>query len=117
MARSAQCSRHSRSNPTWFHSRTLRPKPSGVDLAHGQHNVGVWVALLPVDVEVGHHSTRHELALYELPRQPDRLSLAQLLGQGEFDLARDLGVAPLLGRLGRVPQLLAIAHPFRRALG
>jgi hypothetical protein len=43
--------------------------------------VGVRIALVPVDVQVGHHPAREELTLHELPRQPDRLSLGgQLLG-------------------------------------
>jgi hypothetical protein len=66
--------------------------------------VRVRVPSIPVDVEVGDHSARYEFALHELPRQPDRFGLAQLLGQGELDLAGDLRVASFLTGLDRVPQ-------------
>ena len=65
-------------------------------------------------VEVGHHAARHELLAHKIPRQPDRLCLAQLARQGNLDVARELRVAALLPRLHLVPQRAAIPPARRR---
>ena len=72
---------------------------------------------VPVHIEIGDHAEVDELALHEVPGQRDPIGLAHLAGNGELDLARELGVDPLLGGLDVVPQPLAIAPCLRRLLG
>jgi len=42
------------------------------------------IAVIPVNVEVGDHLHRRELALDEIPRELDRFALAQLLVKREL---------------------------------
>jgi hypothetical protein len=57
-----------------------------------------------MDVEVGDHAPSDKLSLDEVARQFDALALVELAGEGELDLAGQLGILPLLGRLDRIPQ-------------
>jgi hypothetical protein len=68
-------------------------------------------------VQVGDHAARHELLADKILRQPDRLGLAQLPRQGQFDLARQHRVVALLDGRGLVPKSLAIQPAEGRALG
>ena len=72
---------------------------------------------IPMDIEVGDHSAIYELCLYELAREPDSLGPVQLTRNGELDLARQLGIDPLLRPFDRVPQSLTIGQMLRRAVG
>jgi hypothetical protein len=74
----------------------LAPETRRIHLAHGQHHVGMRIIFFPMDIEVRHHPACHELPLYIVARQRDAFFLTQLLRDGEFDFARDLGVLALL---------------------
>ena len=100
----------------------LGGEPLGVDLAGGEHDVGVVVALVAgqprrVQGDVRDHATVHEGPLAEVADQLDALRVAQLGGQGHPDLAGELAVLARLGGLDPVPQLGAVMDPLRRVGG
>jgi hypothetical protein len=68
-------------------------------------------------IEIGHHAARHELLADKILHEPDRLDLAQLARQSEFDLARQHRVITALDGRDLVPQHLAIEPARRRAHG
>jgi hypothetical protein len=89
-----------------FAAETVR-----VNLSHREHQVDVRIIPLPVDVQVGDHAARNELASDEVTRQCDGLLAVELLRQGELDITRELSVFAFLAGLDRVPKRLAIGHP------
>ena len=83
----------------------------GGDLARGQQDMGVVIAIIAIAPrrmkgDIGHHAPVHELALAEVAHQLDALPVVQLGGQGHPDFAGHLRILPGLGRLDRVPQRL-----------
>ena len=93
----------------------------GTDLAGGQQNMGMMVALVAraprcVQGDVGHHAPVHEMIAHERPHQRHPLVVGQLGGQGHADLAGDLAVLAGLGFLDAVPQLGSVADPIRRVV-
>jgi len=92
-----------------------------VDRAHGQHHMRVRLRLpigadIPMDIEIGNHPAVDELAPHEVARQLDTLRRIQLARERELDLARQLRVDPLLGRIDRIPEGFAVGQLGRRAL-
>ncbi len=67
--------------------------------------------LPPVNVEIGHHATGHELLAHKITGQRDRLRLAQLARQSQFDLPRQHRIVPALDGGHFVPQCLAVQPP------
>ena len=57
------------------------------------------IPLVAMNVEVGDHTPRDELALNELPRERDRFCPAQLPGKRELNLTGDLRVASFFAGL------------------
>ena len=68
-------------------------------------------------VQIGDHAAIDEFVAHEVARQLDALLLGHLARDCEFDLARQLRIDPLLGRLDLVPELFAVGEVFRRAVG
>jgi hypothetical protein len=91
----------------------LGAEPVLANLAHGQHHVRVRLgqpigAHIPMHIEIGDHAAVNELALHELPSQPNAFGLVELARDRELDLARQLRVDTLLASLDRIPQFLAV---------
>jgi hypothetical protein len=59
----------------------------------------------------GHHALAHKLVSDEGPNQVDLLFLGELPGEGNFDLAGELGVLTLLRPLDHVPEGLPVEYP------
>ena len=91
-------------------------------LAQAQHHMGMGLGFaigadIPMDIEISDHALIDKLALDEVARQGDALSLGHFAGNGELDFARQLRVLADLGRLDIIPQLFAILPLVRRAIG
>jgi hypothetical protein len=74
------------------------------------------LAKIPMHVEIGDHAPIHEFSPNEVAGEFDAPGLAHLTRDGEFDLARELGIFPDFARLDIVPQPFAVAPPLRRIL-
>src|SRR3546814_16013038 len=79
------------------------------NLTQCQHDMRVRLGLavntdIPMDIEVGDHGARNELALDELAGERDALFLRHLARDCKFDLARELSLLALLGRLDPIPE-------------
>ncbi len=85
----------------------------------GQHMGVVVVRVLAargvraVPGDIGDHALGNALLLHKAAHQGDALSIAQLMGQRQQELPRQLGIAAFLHRLDRVPQLRAVAQTRR----
>lgn len=72
--------------------------------AHGQHDMGVRVAVtLVMYADVGTHSRRHKMLIDILADKRNILLPRQFYGQGKLDFPRKLGVFRFLNFLHRVP--------------
>ena len=90
-----------------------------IDLAGGQQDMGVVVALVAgqprrMERDVRDHAPIHEGPLAEGADQRDPLRVAQLGRQRHPDLAGELAVLAGLGGLHPVPQRGAVMDPVRR---
>ena len=88
----------------------LRAEAGRRHAPHGQHDMGVGVAVvaLPVgrvNVQVGHHAKRDKLVAHEAAHEFGPLRVGQFVRQVQQDLAAKLGVLALLAALDRVPKL------------
>ena len=93
----------------------------GVDLAGGEQDMGVVVAIIAVaprrvQGDIRDHAAIHELFLGEVPDQLDPLRMGQLGRQGHAHLAGHLAVLTRLGFLDTVPQLGSVGDPIRRVV-
>src|SRR3546814_17373496 len=74
-----------------FGSKTLL-----VHLAHGQHDMGVWLGFavsadIPMNIEVGDHPALDQLATYKDTGKPDSLLMVQLAREGKLNFAGTRG--------------------------
>jgi hypothetical protein len=84
-----------------------------INAPHGQQHMRVRLRRAvfrspPVHIEIGNHPALHELLADKITREPDRLGLAQLAWQRDFDLARQYRIAALFDGGDLVPQGLAV---------
>ncbi|MNT39054.1 hypothetical protein D3C72_1752710 [compost metagenome] len=75
------------------------------------------LADVAVDIQIGDHAPPHELPLDEGAGQFDGVVRPHLSGQGELDLAGELGVFTLLSPLDLVPEHLSVEPALGRAVG
>jgi hypothetical protein len=93
-----------------------------VHRAHGQHDMGMRsghavLGYVPMHIEIGDHAPIHQFGANEVSGQFDALRLTQLSRDGEFYLARQLGIFADFERLDIVPQPFAVAHSLRAFSG
>ena len=74
-----------------------------------------------VNGDVGDHAAIDEFVFDEFADELDVLLVGQFVGQGQFDVAGELGRAalgaPVLAVLDPVPKALTVPHPLRGVLG
>lgn len=100
----------------------LFAEPLAGQLAHRQHDMrmGLTVTITGLTLVNGHirdHTAIDKLALHKPTQQLQPLAPIELTRQRHFDLAGKLRITPLLDRLDRVPELVAVAHPVGCILG
>ena len=96
--------------------RGLRPQPRRRDFARARIHMGVKVARIagpvrPVQGKINGDVVAIRKLAGERAQQLDVLCLVQLMRQRNLVLARDARVFSFLGRLGRIPQRLAVSRP------
>jgi hypothetical protein len=75
-----------------------------VNVAHGQHDVGVWVFTLHVvKGHVRHHALTHKLFFGILPDQSSPFLIPKFFGQRYLNLTAYLRILPLLALLNMIP--------------
>ena len=90
----------------------------GIDMAKGEHDVRMFVALvtlLPGRVHrtIGHHAKADKFIADEAYQHGATLLVRELEWQRNFDLAHELGILALFDSLYCVPELATVAHPVR----
>jgi hypothetical protein len=88
---------------------------------HRHHDVRVVVPLVAVcirrmDRDIGHIALTHERLAGKIFHQPFALLVGEFMRQGDFKLAGELRVFPLLRTFRFVPEPVAVMRPFRRIL-
>ena len=89
-------------------------------LAHGEHDMRVRLGIavgadIPMHVDVGDHAARDKLLGHEVPGERDALLPGHLARNRELDLAGELRVLALFGRLNLVPQRRPVMQTLGRA--